>query len=71
MDRLLIRHRLLDKGMSLVELSRLTGLAYDRVIRLINGYRRPKAEEAEAIAEALELPLEIVSDQAHQPMSRA
>ena len=55
MDRLLIKHRLLDKGMNLVELSRLTGLAYDRLVRVVNGYRSPRPEEIAAIAEALDL----------------
>jgi lambda repressor-like predicted transcriptional regulator len=55
MNRLLVKHRLLDKQMSLVDLSRQIGLPYDRVIRLVNGYRQPKPEEIDLVAKALEL----------------
>ena len=53
MNRIAIRHRLVDKHMSLIELSRRTGLTYDRLLRVVNGYRCPKKEEIVLIAEIL------------------
>ena len=53
MNRLLVKHRLLDKGMSLIELARTTRLPYDRVIRILNGYRDPREDEVRAIAGVL------------------
>ena len=64
MDQLVIKHRLLDKGLSLIDLARQTGVAYDRLIRVVNGYRKPKPTEVEAIAEALGLSSESVGGDA-------
>ena len=60
MDRLQVRHVLLDKGMTLRELAITSGMAYDRLIRVVNGYRPAKDEELEAIADALDLPAESI-----------
>lgn len=53
MNRLAIKHALLDHGMTLVVLARTAGLSYDRIVRIVNGYRRPRPEEVRAIADAL------------------
>ena len=56
MNRLTVKHVLLDRGLSLVDLAREADLAYDRVIRIVNGYRPAKDEEIDAIAQILGLP---------------
>ena len=53
MNRLLIKRRLLDADLRLIDLARSTGLSYDRLIRVVNGYRAPKAEEVRLIASTL------------------
>ena len=67
MNRLLIKHRLLDRGWGLVDLARLTGLPYDRLIRLVNGYRCAQPDEVQAIAEALDLSPDVVLRDGHEP----
>ena len=56
MDRLLIKHRLLDLGMTLAELSRAANIPYDRLVKITNGYRAPRPREIDAIAQVLKLP---------------
>jgi hypothetical protein len=55
MDTTLVRHRLLDRGESIVGLSRRIGIPYDRLIRILNGYRVPRRDESERIETALEV----------------
>ena len=68
MDRLLIKHILLDRGMTLAELSRTTSIPYDRLVKITNGYRTPRRPEIDAIADVLELsPHELGNDTAEAP----
>lgn len=53
MDRLRIKKRLLEKNLTLVQLARLAGLNYDRVVRVVNNYRPARDHELRAIADAL------------------
>ena len=55
MDRLRLKHRLIDESLTLVELARKTSIAYDRLVRIVNGYRTARDEEIEAIARVLGL----------------
>jgi len=55
MDRLAVKHRLLDRGMTLLQLAGATGLTYDRLVKVVNGYRAPRADELRVIATALDL----------------
>jgi len=50
-----IKHRLLELDRKLVEVARNTGIAYDRTVRIVHGYRRPYRDELRRIAEALDL----------------
>ena len=58
MDRLAVKHRLLDKGLTLVALSTLCDLPYDRLIKIVNGYRPPRTEELNRVAIVLDLSVE-------------
>jgi len=53
-----IKHRLLELDRKLVEVSRSTGIAYDRTVRIVHGYRRPYRDELRRLAEALDLEVE-------------
>ncbi len=55
MNRLLVKHRLLDRGMTLVNLAAQIGVPYDRLVKIINGYRGPRPEEVRAIASVLSM----------------
>ena len=70
-DRLRIKHRLLDRGMSLVELARLSGLPYDRLVRVVNGYRPPRQHEIKSIAAALGLPEPAIEEAGPDPTKEA
>ena len=61
MDRLLIKHRLLDRDLSLASLARQTGMTYDRLVRVVNGNRQATTEEVEAIANVLGLSPDAIS----------
>ena len=63
MNRLLIKRRLLETDQHLIDLSRSTGVPYDRLVRIVNGYRLPKTDEIELIARALNLPFHSVAGQ--------
>jgi transcriptional regulator with XRE-family HTH domain len=56
MDERVIRIRLIETGLQLKDLSKLTGIDYDRIVKLVNGYRRPRPGEVHAIASALGIP---------------
>ena len=56
MNRTALRHALIDRDLTLVHLARLAGLSYDRVIRIVNGYRPVRDHELQAIARALAVP---------------
>ena len=58
MDRIRIKHRLLDKGLTLVDLAARAGLSYDRLVRIVNGYRPPRPDEVERVSRALGIPRE-------------
>ena len=53
MNGLLVRHKLIDRNWGLVDLARKTKITYDRLVRILNGYRPARDEEIEAIARAL------------------
>jgi transcriptional regulator with XRE-family HTH domain len=55
-DRLAIKHFLLDQEMTLVRLAARAGMSYDRLIKVVNGYRPPTPSEIAAIADALDVP---------------
>lgn len=57
MNRLVIKHRLLDKGMTLAALACRIGVPYDRLVKIVNGYRRPRPEELRRISAALDMKL--------------
>ena len=53
MNRLAIKHRLLDRGMTLAALACQIGVPYDRLVKVVNGYRQPRRSEVKRIAKAL------------------
>ena len=55
MDRLALKHCLLDRGLTLVSLANQIGVSYDRIIKITNGYREPRPEEVRAIATVLSM----------------
>lgn len=56
MDIRAVRIHLLQKGYRLKDIARLTGISYDRVVKLLNAYRQARPEEIKAIARALGIP---------------
>jgi transcriptional regulator with XRE-family HTH domain len=63
MNRTFIKHRLVDKGLTLADLARRAELSYDRIVRIVHGYRKPMAEEVERIALILEVsPSDLLAD---------
>ena len=61
MDRLLIKHRLLDMGMTLAELSRAASIPYDRLVKVLGYYRKIRPEELTAIALALDVSVDLLA----------
>jgi transcriptional regulator with XRE-family HTH domain len=57
MDRLKIKHLLLDQGVTLVRLAARAGIPYDRAVKVVNGYRPPTPAELAAMANALGVPV--------------
>ena len=55
MDSKRIRIALIERGERLVDLHRVTGISYNRLVRLVNGYCEPRREETQVIAAALDL----------------
>lgn len=55
MNRKRLRISLIEQGKRLVDLHRSTGIPYNRIVRIANGYSTPRAEELCLIAEALHL----------------
>ena len=53
MNRLVVKHSLLDRGMTLFDLAAQCGITYDRIIKIVNGYRVPRREEIDLISRAL------------------
>lgn len=56
MNRTFIKHRLVDKGLTLADLARQAELSYDRIVRIVHGYRKPTIDEVERLAQILEVP---------------
>ena len=58
LDTTLVRKRLEERGSSVIELCRISGLSYSRVLRaLLGGYGvRLREEETRAISDFLERP---------------
>ena len=56
MNTKLLRMRLIDKGLLLKDLSRETRIDYDRLQKVVHGYRRPRTDEVAAIATAIGVP---------------
>ena len=50
-----IRKRLIDKGMKIKQLARITGIAYDRLTKCMNGFAKFREYEKERIYKALGL----------------
>ena len=69
MNRIAIKHRLLDRGMTLAKLAARIEMPYDRLIRLVNGYRQPKPEEIDRIAAILVMPAEQLRNDTHPATS--
>ncbi len=67
MDRLLIKHRLLDKGMTLAELSRVTDIPYDRLVKIIGWYRTARDEELDVIASVLDVSVDLLTPAEQRP----
>ena len=53
MNRVALKHRLLDRGMTMAVLANRIGTSYDRLVKVVNGYREPRREEIERIAAVL------------------
>ncbi len=53
MDRKRLRVVLVEQEKRLVDLHRATGISYNRLMRLANGYSEPRAAEVALIASAL------------------
>ena len=51
-----LRIRLIEKGLRVKDLARLADIDYDRLQKVLHGYRPPRPEEIRAISEALEVP---------------
>lgn len=62
MNRKRLRISLIQQGMKLVDLHRSTGIPYNRIVRIANGYSTPRAEELCVIAEALHVPVTKLSE---------
>jgi transcriptional regulator with XRE-family HTH domain len=60
MDRRRLRLVLVEQEKRLVDLHRVTGISYNRLVRVANGYCEPRDEELEAIAEALQVPAAVL-----------
>lgn len=56
MNRLAIKHHLLNAGMTLAELSRAASIPYDRMVKILGGYRKVRRDELASIAAVLEVP---------------
>ena len=52
-----IRIRLIKKNMRLKDLSIRSGVAYDRLQKILHGYRSAQEEEIGSIARVLDLPV--------------
>ena len=63
MDGKVVRILLIQRGLQLKALSRLTGIDYDRLQKVINGYRAPRPEELTAIATVLGVPLSEIHEE--------
>ena len=70
MDRMFVKHRLLDKGMTLAELSRAASIPYDRLVKILGRYRNSRPEELRAIAAVLGLREEQLRGSAPRPGPR-
>ncbi len=57
MDRKRLRVILVEQEKRLVDLHRATGISYNRLIRVVNGYSEPREEELQTIASALHISL--------------
>ena len=53
MNATLIKHRLIDLNLTLLDLAKRSGMAYDRVVKVVNGYRPPRPEEIDALGSIL------------------
>jgi cyanate lyase len=51
-----VRIQLIRKGMRLKDLSRMTGIDYDRLIKVLHNYRSARPDEVRSIASAVGLP---------------
>ena len=69
MDRIVVKRRLLDMGLTLAELSHQTSIPYDRLIKILGRYRRARPEEVTAIASVLELPVRLLAAERQNPSS--
>ena len=58
MNRLAIKHRSLDKDLTLAQLASQIGVPYDRLVKVVNGNRQPRPEEIDRIASVLAIPPE-------------
>lgn len=56
MNAQLVRIRLIEMGLLQKDLARQAGIDYDRLQKVLHGYRRPRPLEIRAIALILSLP---------------
>ncbi len=68
MDRKRLRVILAQQEKRLVDLHRATGIPYNRIIRLANGYCQPRWEELLAIASQLGVPPAALARDVNGPM---
>jgi DNA-binding Xre family transcriptional regulator len=61
MNRKAVRICLIQKEIQLKHLAQQAGIDYDRLQKILNGYRVAKPHEIEAIALALDLPASAVA----------
>ena len=58
MDTKRVRIALIERDQRLVDLHRVTGISYNRLVRMLNGYCEPRPEEVDSIASFFGIPSE-------------
>jgi transcriptional regulator with XRE-family HTH domain len=52
--RLEVKNRLMERGMTVKDLAQETGISYDRLIHILNGFREAREQENEALQAFME-----------------
>ncbi len=53
-----IRHSRKEKGLTQLQLAKISGLSRSSIINFENGYRDPRVKDLRKIAKALDIPIE-------------